>query len=113
MKKSTAVTCPGCGKHCPLGSARCKYGEKYFARLQDAGTPSAVKDKPVDKRRKWEKDVLPNGLLWKILFTGRCVRKTLHKGRATEAEILAALTETERSALAGILEKLAPDRTGA
>ena len=108
MKKSTAVTCPGCGKHCPLGSARCKYGDKYFARLQTAESIPVPKDRAAAKRRKWERDVHPNGLLWKLLFTGRCVRKTLHKGRATEDELLAALTETERAALAGILEKIRP-----
>ncbi len=114
MKKSAANTCPGCGKHCPAGAVRCKYGQKYFARLNASADQSPVKKtSPVSKPRKWEKNVCSGGLLWHFLSTGRRVKKTLRKGRATEDQILAMLTETEKSSLAAILEKIRPQCTEA
>jgi len=33
MAKQAMNVCPGCSKHCPMGSPRCKYGRKYFEKL--------------------------------------------------------------------------------
>ena len=95
--------CPGCGRHCSAQAARCPYGREYFAKqMQSHG----------EKQHKWERDVQPGGLMWKFLGTGHRVKKTLHKGYATEAQLIAMLSEEEKSAFTALLNKIDPGHSG-
>ena len=100
--------CPGCGRRCSAQAPRCAYGQAYFARQQ----VQPVETKP-EKQHKWERDVQHGGVMWQLLGTGHRVKKTLHKGKATEAQLLSGLTDTEKRTLTDILSKIDPERRGA
>lgn len=105
MKDGTQNRCPGCGKHCSMGSVRCKYGKKYFEKALSA-KQSACSGKE-ERGCKWEKHVEKDGLAWHLLHTARNVKHALKEQSAPEAALFSSLTEEERSALAGILKKIA------
>ena len=96
MKKNGVEVCPGCGKHCPLGATRCKYGAAYFAKQQKAG----------EHQYKWEKHIEKYGLAWQLLHTVRIAKKSLCHAKRTEEQIFSALTAEERRTLSVLLQKL-------
>ena len=104
-----ANRCPGCSRHCRLDHVRCKYGQKYLEKVQNAHEKKAAYDENKDakkQRYKWEKYVLQGGLGWKLLWTAGCSKRALRSGRMTEQELLGALTESEQEQLSILLEKI-------
>ena len=102
MKKDQNV-CPGCHRHCPLSSVRCKYGRNYVAK-QQAEPPKAACAK--SGKPKWEACVTQGSAVWSLLSTSRSIKKSLRRSQSTEAQILSALDSTERSTLLALLNKL-------
>ncbi|MBQ8508189.1 MAG: hypothetical protein IJ466_12275 [Clostridia bacterium] len=103
MKKDKQNTCPGCSRHCPLSAPRCKYGRTYLAKKQKSEAKCAKKE---SIKYKWEKYAARDGLAWKLFFTCRSAKRAMRDSGISEAQFFAVLTEEERRALAGILEKL-------
>jgi len=89
--------CPGCSKHCCENAPRCKYGRAYFAKQQK---------KAEEPKYKWEANVTRGGLIWKLLFVNRKVKKAVCKTIVSEEKLLAALTVEEKAMLQTALEKL-------
>lgn len=113
MKKDNPNVCPGCSKHCTAETVRCKRGQRYFAQLKAAEIPSSFtpgkfKDSRQSKKRKWERHVTEEGLLWQLLSTSRMLKKRLRDG-VQEDELLFALTDEERGQLEVILRKIRPN----
>ena len=111
MKKEKQAHCPGCGKHCPMNSVRCKYGRNYFAKLEakrkKAEMVCGTQAEPEKRRRKkWEKHVCGGGPLWQLLHTAGGVKKALRSGGASEDELLKALDAPEREQLRSLLVKI-------
>jgi hypothetical protein len=96
-----SLRCPGCGKHCPYGKAGCKYGEKYFAKLNSAPAKAEKTDKS-----KWETLVTEGTWLYSLLSVSRSVRKALVKDKVNEYTLVNALTNDEAAQLVQILNKL-------
>lgn len=98
--KDKTNRCPGCSRHCPLNAPRCKYGCRYVSKLknqtQEAETPL----------RKWERDVQRGGLLWRLLYVSRWMKKALRKGCISEKELLSLLDESHQQELAVALAAL-------
>ena len=112
--KENMGKCPGCRKGCSADAPRCKYGKKYFAKLSSAQEPCAEKKREAHeklfrrgKKRKWEKNVEREGMLWHFLMVGRGIKKMLLAGKIREEEIWDALSSSEKEALESILEKMA------
>ena len=99
MKKSDVPTCPGCSRHCPACSVRCKYGRIYFQKHP----PEAVDG---TKKRKWERHVAEGGLMWSLLTNGKKLKKALCRQKLTEAGLMSLLSDEEQSALFSALHKL-------
>jgi len=95
MKKEQSGVCPGCKRRCQADALRCKYGRAYFAKMAAQ-----------QYEYKWEAYTEKGGLAWRLLLTGRRVKKALRKGRATEAEVFSALTAQEQETLSALLSKL-------
>ena len=100
-KENKTPRCPGCGKHCPYGKAGCKYGDKYFAKLD----PAPAKAEKTDKS-KWETHVTEGTWLYSLLSVSRSVRKALVKEKVSEYTLVNALTNDEAAQLLLILNKL-------
>ena len=99
MKKENV--CPGCGKHCPLSSPRCKYGMRYAAKLQKE---EHACQKP--KQHKWEKHVTPNGPAHLMLTVSRRAKKALCHQKVTEDALFASFTQFEKEIFAALLQKI-------
>ena len=99
MKKQKQTVCPGCSRHCTENSIRCKKGRAYFAGLSE----KAAKGR---HGCKWEKSVEEGGVLWKLLFSARRIKRALREEAIGEAGLLEALSETERTQLTAILARL-------
>lgn len=97
MKKNGVEVCPGCGRHCPMGATRCKYGAAYFAKQKKAAEPSQY---------KWEKYIEKHGLAWQLLHTVRIAKKSLCHAKRTEEQLFSALTAEEKSTFSSLLQKL-------
>lgn len=93
------MKCPGCSRHCSENAPRCKYGRAYFAKQQAKAEKSA-------HTYKWEANVSRGGLVWKLLFVNRRLKKAVCKGRVQEEALLQALTADEQALLHTVLEKL-------
>lgn len=109
MGKEKTAVCPGCSRHCPLSHVRCKYGEKYIEKLQKAqsAAPDAAKEGGKNKkRRKWENYVAKDTTIWKLLWTGSLLKRSLRKGKITEQQIHLALSDEEEAQLCTLLEKI-------
>ena len=115
--KKKAV-CPGCSKHCPLSNPKCKYGQKYAAKQKEKeearkctapetalGTVQCRK-KHACKRKKWENYVQERGLAWKLIASGRKMKKILREGKTGEEALFAQLNEADRRVLEEILDNL-------
>ena len=97
MKKSNIPTCPGCSRHCPACSVRCKYGRQYFEKH------------PVEtgcKKHKWERYVTEDELLWNLLTHGKKLKKALCHQKVTESDLLSLLSDEEKAAVSSALHKL-------
>lgn len=80
--------CPQCGSHCPADDLQCGRGRRYFGLEEEKHGGDA-----------------PDGSLAGLLL--RCGRFVHHGGRGMEEqELFQALTQEERAALRGLLEKL-------
>jgi len=102
MAKQAMNVCPGCSKHCPMGSPRCKYGRKYFEKLaQEKEIPQEIR-----RHYKWEKLVHQGGLVWQLLWVASRSKKALRKKELTEHELLLALDNDELEQLQQLLEKI-------
>lgn len=88
-----------------MGSVRCKYGRKYFEKMEKAEAVSGQKSED-GPSYKWEKLVMQGGLAWKLLWVSSRGKKALRKGKITERELLAPLDEDEQERLKELLEKL-------
>jgi len=101
--------CPGCSKHCPMASPRCKYGRAYFAKQTQKENIKQTKNtsnSPSRSSYKWEAYVTRGGPAWLMLLTLRNAKKALRKGRVTEAQLLRRLTDEDRLQLTALLQKL-------
>lgn len=94
-KKNGLPCCPGCGKHCPMGATRCKYGNKYFA-----------KSFPKEKPSGWKTRIEKGGLIFLLLKVVKQVKKGLKKEQTSEEVLLSRLNPSEKEALESILKKL-------
>lgn len=107
MKSTKQRVCPGCHKHCKEGAPRCKYGRRYFAKLNQQGaSPCPCSKKNCKHKTKWESFVEPEGLVWKLLSTSRSIKKALRSKQCTEAHLLSGLTENEQQMLFTLLDRL-------
>ena len=107
MKTEKQNRCPGCSRHCPADHARCKYGQRYFKKMQQTGSngsPSASESK--QHLRKWEKHVQQGGVLWKLLWSSRRIKKALRQKTIAECQLLSALNSEEQVQLGILLEKM-------
>ena len=95
MKKENV--CPGCGKHCPLSSPRCKYGMRYAAKLQKQKTP---------KKHKWEKHVTPDGPAHLMMTVSRKAKKALCHQKVNEDALFASFTPFEKEIFTTLLQKI-------
>ena len=101
--------CPGCSRHCRLDHVRCKYGQKYVEKIQNAQARKAAGGEKTDAKKhayKWEKYVLQGGLAWKLLWAARCSKRALRRSKMTEQTLLSVLDETEQAQLGALLDKL-------
>ncbi|MBP3645672.1 MAG: hypothetical protein J6K55_04525 [Clostridia bacterium] len=99
MKKSNIPTCPGCSRHCPACSVRCKYGRQYFQK-------HPVETKCDSKKHKWERYVTEGEMLWNLLAHGKKIKKALCHQQLTESALLSLLSEEEKAAVSSALQKL-------
>ena len=97
--KNTNV-CPGCHKHCPLSAPRCKYGRNYAAKHSPETAPAPT------FKHKWQRFATPDGLVWKLITTGKKCKKALCQSRLTEEQLLASLSTEEQQTLADLLERV-------
>lgn len=93
------MKCPGCSKHCCEDAPRCKYGRNYFAKQQE-------KKQEPKTQFKWEANVIQGGLIWKLLYVNRKVKKAVCRGVISENSLMAALSTQEQAVLYEALEKL-------
>lgn len=98
--KNKALKCPGCGKHCAQGCARCKYGVKYFAKQAEKAdtAPASI--------GKWEKYVAREGTAWQLLYAAKRMKKALKDSGRREEQALSPLSADEQAALSALLQKL-------
>jgi len=102
--------CPGCHKHCKEGEVRCKYGCRYFEKLNSqkaARCPYSAKS----CKHKWEAYVTQNGAAWKLFTFSRQAKKALRDQAVTEAELFSVLNNDEKQILSGLLDRLAAKLT--
>ena len=103
MPKRPKDVCPGCSRHCPMESVRCKYGRKYFGKMAEAVSAQPSEDSP---HYKWEKHVAQGGLAWKLLWVSSRSKKALRRKDLTEQALLSVLDETEQAQLEALLDKI-------
>jgi len=105
MCKAKADRCPGCSRHCCAAHVRCKYGQKYFQKQQEADI-SFQKNQNDPHHYKWEKFVQQGSPLWMLLWVSCQSKKALRKENLTEQQLLSALSESEQDQLRTLLAKL-------
>lgn len=107
MKKQEQAVCPGCSRHCTADAIRCKRGRAYFSKLRE-NAPDAQFSQQTEPHRKhkWERNVAQNGVMWQLFSISRRIKKALHHGEISEAQLLSALNESEKVQLSEILRKL-------
>ena len=96
MKKHKCDHCPCCGRHCHRDKLSCKHGVAYFDKLDSK------------KSKKSEETINPDSLAHRFILTGKGVGKRMTKGKISEADFLAALSESEQLTLDEILASLEP-----
>ncbi len=101
-QKAGRCVCPGCSRHCSMDAPRCKYGKKYFAKC----CPCPAIAEKAGKARKWKDALEKDGLIRRLLKTGKRIRKGLKRGEITESALLSRLTPSEKESLEAVLEKL-------
>ena len=109
MANRQADVCPGCSRHCAASNVHCKYGQRYFEKMQktEAAETLCAQEKDTKKhRRKWEKRVKEGGLTWKLLWVGSQSKQALRRKKLTEHELMATLNETEQAQLDALLGKI-------
>ena len=103
-KKIKGCVCPGCSRHCPIGTPKCKYGRNYFAKCQPC--PKAAEHPCEAKSRKWKESVKKGGLTHLLLKSAKSIKKGLKRGVLTEEALLSRLTPSEKESLEAIMKKL-------
>ena len=103
-KKIKGCVCPGCSRHCPMGTARCKYGRNYFAKCRPC--PKAQEQSSEASPRKWKKSIEKGGLTHLFMKTAKEIKKGLKRGVLSEEALLSRLNPTEKESLEAILNKL-------
>ena len=93
MKENKCERCPCCGRHCRRDKLHCKKGIAHFDQLDR-------------KEQKLSPD--PDSLAHRFILTGKGVGKRMTKGKISEADFLAALSESEQLTLDEILSSLEP-----
>lgn len=104
INKKGFPCCPGCSRHCPMGSARCKYGKNYFAK--HCPCPNTAELPCRNRGNKWKDTLEKGGLIFLLLKSGKRIKKALKRGEIQEETLLARLTPSEKETLERLLKKL-------